>query len=295
LSGLLITGGSGQLAAALAALAKLHGLEANLAGRPDFDFDRPDTIDATFAAVQPTIVLNAAAYTAVDRAEAEPDAAYAANATGPARLAQLCAASGARLVHVSTDYVFDGAKPTPYIESDLTAPAGVYGASKLAGEQAVFASLPDAVVLRTAWVYGATGKNFLRTMLNAARRNTTLKVVADQYGCPTLAADLADIILRLATRPTWQGGLFHACGSGQTSWHGFAAAILDRAALHGLPRPHIEPIATADWPTPAKRPENSRLDCSLLSQTFGLALPDWRESTDRTVDALMTTGLGPLP
>ena len=291
MSGILVTGGTGQVASALAALGRERGIPIRLVGRPEFDFDRPDTIDAVFAAAAPDLVINAAAYTAVDRAESDQDAAWRANHAGPARLAALCAAAGCRLLHISTDYVFNGAKPTPYVETDATCPTGVYGASKLAGERAVRDALPTAVVLRTAWVYAAAGKNFLLTMLNAARRTSQLRVVADQVGCPTLAADLAEAILHIIAQPVWRGGLYHAAGAGETSWHGFAEAIFDRAAGRGLPRPTVTAIATADWPTPAQRPANSRLDCTLLQSTFGFALPPWRDSVDRTVDAVMARDL----
>jgi dTDP-4-dehydrorhamnose reductase len=288
MSGILVTGGGGQVATALAALGGLLGLPIRHVGRPAFDFDQPDSIDATFARFTPGLVLNAAAYTAVDKAESDQDAAWRGNHAGPARLATLCAAAGARLVHISTDYVFDGGKSEAYVETDATAPTGVYGASKLAGERAVRDALPDALILRTAWVYAATGKNFLLTMVNAARKTAQLKVVADQVGCPTLASDLAEAILQIVTRPGWTGGTFHAAGSGETSWHGFATAILDRAAEHGLARPQVTPIATADWPTPAHRPANSRLDCGKLRGAFGIALPAWQDSMCRTVDAVLT-------
>ncbi len=284
---LVITGGSGQVATALAALAPVEGLGVRLLGRPGFDFDRAETLAAVFDP-SPAMVVNAAAYTAVDRAETEPEAAGRANTTGPALLAGLCRAHGCKFLHISTDYVFDGTKPAPYRESDAANPTGVYGRSKYEGEVAVMAANPDAIILRTAWVYAATGRNFLLTMLSAARRLPTLRVVADQVGCPTLAADLAAAILRIATAPDWRPGIYHAAGTGQTSWHGFATAILRRAASHGLPCPEILPIATADWPTPAKRPENSRLDCTLLESTFGLVLPSWTEGVIRTVDAVMT-------
>ena len=288
MSGILVTGGTGQVASALATLGQAGGLPIHLVGRPDFDFDRPSTMDATMARFAPDIVVNAAAYTAVDRAESDQDAAWRANHAGPARLAELCARAGVRLLHISTDYVFDGCKPAPYVEADATGPTGVYGASKLAGERAVHDTLPDSIILRTAWVYAAGGKNFLLTMLNAARSNDDLRVVADQVGCPTLASDLARAILQIVIHPRWRGGIYHAAGSGAVSWHGFAEAIFERAAHHGLRRPRVHPINTADWPTPAQRPANSRLDCLLLRDTFGTILPYWRESVDRTVDLVMT-------
>ena len=294
MSGILVTGGTGQVASELAARAPV-----TLVGRPEFDFDRPDTIPAAFERAQPSLVVNAAAWTAVDAAEKEPEAAYRANRDGPAALAALCARNGVPLIHLSTDYVFDGAKPAPYVEDDATGPTGVYGASKLAGERAVLESGARAAVLRTAWVYNATGKNFVRTMLGAALKTNQLRVVADQQGCPTHAGDLADAILAVAARMQagWQpdyGGVFHACGSGSATWHGFALAIFDQAARHGRPAPAVSAITTADYPTPARRPANSRLDCAKLARVFGVALPAWEPSLARTVEA-MVTNLAPAP
>ena len=290
---ILVTGGSGQLATALEATARERGLPVRRVGRPEFDFDRAATIDAAFAAAAPALVVNAAAYTAVDAAEGDPEGAMRANRDGPARLAELCAAAGIPLIHVSTDYVFDGTKGAPYVETDTPAPTGVYGASKLAGEQAVLAACPHSVVLRTSWVYAPAGKNFLRTMLNAGAKNPRLRVVADQRGSPTAAADLADAILLIAHRlgqgaPADGFGLFHACGGGWTTWHGFAEAIFEEAARHGAPVPAVEPIATAEWPTPARRPADSRLDCGKLARVFGIRLPPWRDSLARTIDAIFS-------
>ncbi len=283
---ILVTGGNGQVARALAKAAGARTLR--VVGRPEFDFDRPETLRAVLDAAAPSLVVNAAAYTAVDKAESEPDAAFRANRDGPALLAAWCAAHGARLIHISTDYVFDGLKGAPYVEDDETSPTGIYGASKLAGEAAVLASGAPALVLRTSWVYAATGKNFVLTMLNAARRTDRLRVVADQRGCPTSAADLAAAILALAD--AWdgrEGGLFHAAGSGAATWHGLAEAVFARAARHGLRRPTVEAIATADWPTPARRPPDSRLDCARLARRFGVALPPWEASVARVVDAAL--------
>ncbi len=283
---LLVTGGTGQLATSLARAAP--GL-AHIVGRPAFDFDRPDSIAALFDDEVPALVVNAAAWTAVDLAESERDAAWRANATGPGLLAELCARHGTRLIHVSTDYVFDGAKGAPYVESDPVSPTAVYGASKLAGEQAVLAALPGAVVLRTAWVYAETGKNFVRTMLNAAARTDRLRVVADQRGCPTNADDLAQAVLSVADHllgPGAPGGIYHACGGGEATWHEFAIAIFAEAAKYGVKVPSVEPITTADWPTPARRPADSRLDCTKLAAMFGARLPHWRDSLGRAVAAM---------
>lgn len=285
----LVTGGTGQLATAL------RGDGFNVVGRPAFDFDRPETFEAVFQAASPRLVVNAAAYTAVDAAEGDADAAYRANRDGPAILARLCAAASIPLIHVSTDYVYDGAKPTPYVETDRVAPQGVYGASKLAGEQAVLGAVRKAIIVRTAWVYAATGKNFVRTMLNAAKTRDRLTVVADQHGCPTAASDLADAIRAIIARLDQTGwraeyeGVFHVAGSGDTTWHGLAIATFEEAARHGARVPEVAPIATADWPTPAKRPANSRLDCTRLNETFGIAMPPWRDSLTRTIAAIFAT------
>ena len=287
---ILVTGGTGQLASALGRSAGV-----DLVGRPGFDFERPETIEAAFRSVAPRLVVNAAAYTAVDAAESDAAAAYRANRDGPAILAHLCAKADIPLIHVSTDYVFDGAKPDPYVETDPVAPQGVYGASKLAGEEAVIASDAKAIILRTAWVYAATGKNFVRTILTAGKTRPRLNVVADQQGCPTTAIDLGNtiqaIIARLDTtgwQPAYRG-IFHAAGSGATTWFGLAVAAFEEAGRHGAKVPEIAPIATADWPTPAKRPANSRLDCSKLAHVFGVRLPQWRDSLTRTIGTMYAT------
>ena len=286
---ILVTGGTGQVAHALERLA--GGRAMLRVGRPGFDFDHPERVRPALREVAPSVIVNAAAYTAVDKAESEPDAADRANHLGPALLAAYCAEVGIPLIHISTDYVFDGLKGTPYVEADATSPTGVYGATKLAGERAVAASGARAVVLRTSWVYAASGRNFVLTMLNAAKKTSTLRVVADQRGCPTAADDLAAAILAIADRLAtgWDdalGGVYHAAGSGEATWHGLAEAVFARAERHGLARPTVTPIATADWPTPARRPPDSRLDCGKLRLAFGLVLPDWRDSVDRTVDAV---------
>jgi dTDP-4-dehydrorhamnose reductase len=286
---ILVTGGTGQLASALAAAATVP---VRLVGRPAFDFDRPETIAACFHQAAPWLVVNAAAYTAVDAAEQDADAAYRANRDGPAVLARLCAAAGVPLIHVSTDYVFDGAKGEPYVETDPVAPQGVYGASKLAGEQAALDACPRAVVLRTSWVYAPTGRNFVRTMLTVGKTRDRLSVVADQKGCPTAAEDLATAILAIAARIAatgWQdayAGVFHAAGTGWTTWHGLASAVFAEAARHGAPAPLVDPITTADWPTPAKRPADSRLNCTKLAEVFGVRLPEWRPALARTIDTI---------
>ena len=288
----LVTGGSGQVATEL--LARAPG-KVQRVGRPAFDFERPASIAETFHAAEPSLVINAAAWTAVDAAESEPEAAMRANRDGPAELARLCAAAGIPLIHISTDYVFDGLKGAPYTEEDPVSPMAVYGSTKLAGEAAVLAAGGQAVILRTSWVYAAMGKNFVRTMLGAGLKNSTLRVVADQQGCPTNAGDLADAILAIAERLErgWGvefGGVFNAAGRGSTTWHGLAVAALEEAARHGRPMPEVVPIATADWPTPARRPPDSRLDTGKLERVFGVRLPEWRPSLARTVDAIIAAG-----
>jgi dTDP-4-dehydrorhamnose reductase len=292
---ILVTGGSGQLATALSEAAAPHGLTVHRVGRPALDFDRPASIAEVFAAAAPSLVVNAAAYTAVDAAEDDAAAAYRANRDGPAELARLCNAAGIPLIHVSTDYVFDGRKGAPYVETDATAPQGVYGASKLAGEQAVLAGCSRAIVLRTSWVYSPGGKNFVRTMLAAGQRNSTLRVVADQTGCPTSSLDLAEAILGVAERlidDGWQSryaGIYHAAGAGATTWHELARATFEAAARHGQTVPTVVPITTDEWPTKARRPPDSRLDCAKLAAVFGLRLPPWRDALARTVDAIFAS------
>ncbi len=296
---ILITGGSGQLGNALTTLAAEQGLDFVAVSRPVFDFERPETIETCFSQAAPAIVINAAAYTAVDAAETNRDAARAGNHTGPLRLAALCLAADIPFIHVSTDYVFDGAKGAPYLETDPTGPTGVYGATKRDGEEAILASGAKAIILRTAWVYAAHGKNFCRTMLNAARKTNALKVVADQKGTPTAAADLAAVILDIVAKIAADGwrdeyrGIYHATNSGETTWHGFATGIFEIAAPLGVPMPTVTPIATADWPTPAKRPADSRLDCGKLGRVFGLHLPEWRQTLPGIVETLVAMDAPP--
>lgn len=286
---ILVTGGAGQLATAL---AQEGGDGVRRVGRPEFDFDRPDTLRRCMDAVRPELVVNAAAWTAVDAAETEPEAAMRANRDGPEALARLCAAAGVLLIHVSTDYVFDGDKGEPYVETDAPNPTGVYGATKLAGEEAVLAANPRSVVLRTSWVYSAAGKNFVRTMLGAALKTDRLRVVADQKGCPTSARDLAAAILAVAARlrDGWRdehGGVFHAAGEGWTTWHGLAEAVFAAAGARGGRVPAVEAIRTADWPTPARRPPDSRLDCGKLLRVFGVRQPAWQDGVARVVAELV--------
>lgn len=289
---ILVTGGGGQLASALVALG---GARVVRVGRPEFDLERLETIGAVFSRVGPGVVVNAAAWTAVDAAEGEPEAAMRANCFGPGELARLCGAAGVPMVHVSTDYVFDGLKGGAYVETDATCPGAVYGVTKLAGEAAVLAGAPMGVVLRTSWVYSTVGKNFVRTMLGAAAKVDRLRVVADQVGCPTSASHLAAAILAVMERieEGWRpgyGGVFHAAGTGATSWHGLAEAVFEVSGPLGGRVPVVEAIGTLDWPTPARRPPDSRLDCGKLERVFGVRLPGWREGVAEVVGELMGVG-----
>jgi dTDP-4-dehydrorhamnose reductase len=288
---ILVTGRGGQLGTALAAALPARGFEICAAGRPDFDFDRPATIAAALAAAAPDAVVNCAAWTAVDAAEDQEAAAFRANAAGPALVAAHCAAAGIPLVQLSTDYVFDGRKGAPYLESDPPNPLGAYGRTKLAGEWAALAGNPQTIVLRTAWVFAGTGSNFLRTMLRLGAERPELRVVADQYGSPTAAPDLADAIAVILSRIRERGwrdayrGVFHATGGGFTTWHGFAEAIFAARGLH----PVVQAIHTASYPTRAARPADGRLDCGLLDATFGVRLPPWQEGLMRVLQAPVPT------
>ena len=252
------------------------------------DFDQPADVHDLVLRIAPAVVVNAAAHTAVDRAEAEPEAAFRANAEAPAAIARACVARDARLVHYSTDYVFDGQGTRPYREDDPTAPLGVYGASKLAGEEAIRASGARHHILRTAWVYAAHGRNFMHTMLRLAAERDALRVVADQVGTPTPAELIARVTAQLLDGRLPGSGTWHLTASGQTSWHGFAEAIIAGAHARGLlpRRTPVEAITTAEFPTPARRPAWSVLDCTRLQAEAGIALPDWRDALDAVLDQL---------
>ncbi len=256
------------------------------------DFNQPATLVALLDRVQPDVVVNAAAYTAVDRAEEDRDAAWRANADAPGVIARWCAAAGVPLVHYSTDYVFDGQGTHAYLEDDATAPLGVYGQSKLAGEDAVRAAGGRHLIFRTAWVYASHSANFLRTMLRVGAEREVLRVVADQVGTPTPAALIADVTAQVLQHPGRLSGTWHLTASGQTSWHGFAEAIFAQAQAGGvLARvPVVEAISTADYPTPAKRPAWSVLDNGRLQQDFGLQLPSWQDGLKQVMAGIAPAG-----
>jgi dTDP-4-dehydrorhamnose reductase len=287
-----VTGVNGQVALALVERAPV-GVTVVPLGRPALDLADPDGIAPALARSGADVVVNAAAYTAVDKAETDADAAFAVNATGAGAVAKAARTLGLPLIHISTDYVFDGTKPAPYVETDAPCPTGVYGASKLAGEAAVLAAHPGAVIARTAWVYSPFGSNFVKTMLRLAATREELGVVADQIGNPTSALDIADAVLSMAAnllaRPDDPAitGLFHMTGGGEASWADFAARIFAASAANHGPAAHVRRIATADYPTPARRPANSRLDCARLADVHGVRLPDWRPAVDHVVGRLL--------
>jgi dTDP-4-dehydrorhamnose reductase len=290
---ILLLGKDGQVGHELCrTLPALGGVVA--LDRPEIDFERPDMLAELVRREAPDVIVNAAAYTAVDRAEAEPDRARLVNADAVAALAAAADRLGGLLVHYSTDYVFDGTKAGPYVETDAPAPLGVYGATKLAGERAA-AAAGRHYVLRTSWVHGVHGANFVRTMLRLAREREELRVVDDQTGAPTSASLLAEVTAALigrATRPASSPatGVYHLVPRGHTTWHGFARFILERARDRGLPlrvQPEaVQPIPSSAYPTPARRPHNSRLDTAKIAAALGITLPAWQDDAAPVVDAL---------
>lgn len=279
-----------------------HGVAAsrdgvlNAAGDWCGDLAQPARLVETVQALKPAVVVNAAAYTAVDRAESEPELARTINAEAPGRLAALCAERGAWLVHYSTDYVFDGTGTTPWRETDPTGPLSVYGRTKLEGENAIHASGCRHLILRTSWVHAARGANFARTMLRLASEREELKVVDDQVGAPTGADLLADVTahaLRAVMRDAALGGTYHSAARGEASWFGYARFVIERARALGRPvkvaPDAIRPVPSSAYPVAARRPHNSRLDCGKLESAFGLTMPDWEFGVRRLVDELVTT------
>jgi dTDP-4-dehydrorhamnose reductase len=288
---ILVFGGDGQLGRELARTAAVRGAPLTACGRAQADITDTAAVAAALAAYHPSLVINTAAYTQVDKAESEVAAALAANAEGPAVLARACAGAGVPLLQISTDYVFDGRKTAPYVESDPVAPLGVYGRTKAGGEAAVREILPRHIILRTEWVYGEFGHNFLKTMLRLAGERSELRVVADQHGSPTSTRDLAAAILKIAPRlasgaDVW--GTYHFTGSGATTWHGFASAIMGAQAPLTGRAPKVIAITTADYPTAAVRPANSVLDCSRFERVFGIRGRPWAEEAAEITRAVVT-------
>jgi dTDP-4-dehydrorhamnose reductase len=289
----LVAGKSGQLARCLRDAAVLRNVPMVAVGRPELDLESGEGIDRAIAAVKPSAIVNAAAYTAVDRADAESECAFAVNCAGAALLADAAARRGIPFIQISTDYVFDGSKRSPYREDDVPAPLNVYGASKLASETAVLKACPGAAVIRTSWVYSPYGNNFVRTMLRLSETQPVVRVVDDQRGTPTSAADLAAAILAIVERLRSadrcdNAGIYHLAGDGETSWHGFAAAIFASLARRGRRVPELQAITTAEYPTPTRRPKNSCLDPSKAERIFGVRLPPWRSSLEACLDRLET-------
>lgn len=293
---ILLFGKNGQLGwelqRSLAPLGELIALGTQ--DRPCADFTRPSDVAATVRALKPDVIVNAAAYTAVDKAESEPEVARAVNAVTPGLLAETAAGLNAWLVHYSTDYVFDGEGHTPWREDDATGPLNEYGRSKLEGEENIRASGCKHLIFRTSWVYAARGNNFAKTMLRLAQERDSLQVIDDQYGAPTGADLLADIsahALRAALQTPEVAGTYHAAPGGETSWHGYAQHVLARARAAGLTlkaaADAVQAVPTSAFPTPAKRPANSRLDTDKLRTAFGLHLPKWQEGVDRMLAEIL--------
>ena len=291
---ILVTGTSGQVGGEL--LKTLAGFGELLAPqRAEMDLAHAPSIREYVRKHQPAWIINPAAYTAVDKAESDTQAAHAINAEAPRVLGEEAARLGIPVVHFSTDYVFPGTGTTPWRESDQPAPLGTYGCTKLEGERALAASGAAHVILRTSWVYGATGKNFLRTILKAAAERPELRIVADQHGAPTTAGDLARLTAAIVHQcadgiPEEKQGVFHAANAGETTWFGFAEAIVAAArdSAPGKAWARLTPISTAEYPTPARRPANSRLDCSRLREVFGQELPDWQTGLAGVMEEVQT-------
>ncbi|MBV9814674.1 MAG: dTDP-4-dehydrorhamnose reductase [Alphaproteobacteria bacterium] len=291
----LVFGGAGQVGREVCRAAWPASFEPLFLGRSATDIRDAAMVGAVIAQNQPDLVINLAAYTAVDRAESEPEQAWAVNCAGAAHIAASCGDNGTPLVHLSTDYVFDGEKAEPYHEEDRVNPLNVYGASKEAGERAIRAAAPHHIILRTAWVYGAYGANFLKTMLRLGAERSVLRVVADQRGCPTAAADIASALVAITCqieRGTAQWGTFHFTAAGSTSWHGFAEEIVALAETFGAwssgPVPRVEPITTDQYPTAARRPMQSVLDCRKI-EGFGIVPPRWQSSLPAVLRELIRT------
>ncbi|WP_338808843.1 dTDP-4-dehydrorhamnose reductase [Agrobacterium leguminum] len=287
---LAVTGKNGQIVSALQALAN-DELEIVSLGRPELDLAQPETVLNALRDAKPDVVVSAAAYTAVDKAESEPEIAFAVNRDGAKAVAQVAKELGVPVIHLSTDYVFDGTKATAYVESDPTGPSSVYGHSKLEGENAVAESNPDHAILRTAWVYSEYGNNFVKTMLRLSENRDEINVVADQFGCPTSANDIAAAVVTIARKLVEDAsaplrGVFHLSGTGETNWANFAKQIFALSSENGGKSIVVNDITTEQYPTPARRPANSRLDCSKLEEVYGIKLPSWQTSTRAVVTAL---------
>lgn len=287
-----VTGSNGQVVRSLVERAAGSYFDVICIGRPALDLGAPDTIDSALASIAADVLLSAAAYTDVNKAEAESDLADRVNGRAPGLLAARANALGIPLIHLSTDYVFDGAKPDPYTEQDQIHPLNAYGRSKAAGERAVAAAHSRHVILRTSWVYSPFNRNFVRTMLELARKQDAVRVVADQTGNPTAATDIADGILAvahnlIAEHGEERYGTFHMAAAGSASWAEFARAVFSASAERGGPAARVVPIASAEYQAPAQRPANSRLDCAKIARVHGVSLPRWQSSLGRCVGRIL--------
>ena len=290
-SRVLATGGGGQVGTELTRRAGTWGIAVKALTRDDLDITQGDAVRDVLGEARPDVVINAAAYTAVDKAEDDAERAFAVNGRAPGYIAKVCADLGIPLIHISTDYVFDGEKDGAYLEEDPVCPLGVYGVSKEAGERAVREAWSRHVIMRASWVYAAHGGNFVRTMLRVGAERDTLRVVADQTGAPTFAGDIADAALsiagKIAGQQTARWGTYHYTAKGETTWHGFAEAIFDRAETALGRRPLLEAISTTEYPTPAKRPANSLLECGKIDVAFSPPRRAWREGLAEVLDELL--------
>lgn len=291
---MLITGAHGQLGRDIIDQSQSKGYQVQAPSEDELDITDLGKVDQIITHLQPDLVINTAAYTQVDKAESEAAMAFKVNKTGCTHLARICTKNQIPLVHISTDYVFDGQKGTPYVETDSISPLGVYGRSKAEGEIEIRSILKEHIILRTSWLYGIYGQNFVKTMLNLATSKQKIRVVSDQYGSPTNAADLARAILTISERldsgTDIDWGTYHYCGRGVISWHTFAEKIMELARLHGgIRTAQVEPVATADYPTRAVRPVYSALDCGRISKHFGLDPQPWQKSLEITIRQLLAT------
>lgn len=285
----LITGAQGQVGKELSLIATEKGFNVVAAGRADLDITQFENVENYINKIQPDIVINAAAHTAVDKAEDEQDLAFSINSDGAKNIALACAKQNIPLLHISTDYVFDGSKVEAYNENDDVSPLGVYGISKWQGEEAIRQNLTQHIILRVAWVFGAQGNNFVKTMLRLVKDRDELNVVADQFGGPSPAKDIAQTLITLVEQyqrnKSLEWGTYHYCGSEKTTWYDFACEIFEQAFELGILNKKIKvnPITTEEYPTPAKRPSNSMLDCSKLEATFGIAMPKWKDALQKVL------------
>ncbi len=293
---ILVTGSKGQLGSELLTQGKHSAKYPDFiifpVDLPELDITDKAQVGDVFKSFQPSLVVNAAAYTNVDKAETEQQLAFAVNRDGSACLAEACADADIPLVHISTDFVFDGKNKTPYVETDPVSPLGIYAKSKEHGEQEIRNRLKKHVIIRTSWLYGVYGHNFVKTMLRLGRENKVIRVVADQHGSPTSAADLAGAVFTIAghmrddMETCW--GTYHYCGQGITTWHGFAEKIFEIAGKYGMSQtPDVEPIITAEYPTPAKRPSYSAFDCGLIQKNFGISTVPWEKSLEIALDHIL--------